>query len=95
MINNLLFVFGCFIFIGLLILLLSTSERQPTRQQIRNQQKLRRWWRSFKREGEIMLPFILGVIILGFVGYIATQLWNLGSRVPHFGTLGHKIGNVV
>ena len=74
MINNLLFVFGCFIFIGLLILLLSTSERQPTRQQIRNQQKLRRWWRSFKREGEIMLPFILGVIILGFVGYIATQL---------------------
>ena len=50
------------------------SQRQPTRQQLRNQQKLRRWWRSFKREGEMMLPFILGVIILGFVGYIATQL---------------------
>jgi len=50
------------------------SQRQPTRQQIRNQQKLRRWWRSFKREGEMMLPFILGVIILGFVGYLATQL---------------------
>ena len=50
------------------------SSRQPTRQQIRNQQKLRRWWRSFKKEGELMLPFILGVIILGFVGYIATTL---------------------
>lgn len=50
------------------------STRQPTRQQIRNQQKLRRWWRSFKKEGEMMFPFILGVIILGFVGYLATTL---------------------
>ena len=50
------------------------SQRQPTRQQLRNQQKLRKWWRSFKREGEMMLPFILGVIILGLVGYIATTL---------------------
>ena len=50
------------------------SQRQPTRQQIRNQQKLRRWWRSFKREGEMMIPFILGIIILGFVGYLATIL---------------------
>ena len=50
------------------------SQRQPTRQQIRNQQKLRRWWRSFKKEGEIIFPFILGVIILGFVGYLATTL---------------------
>ena len=50
------------------------SQRQPTRQQIRNQQKLRRWWRSFKKEGELMLPFILVVIILGFVGYLATTL---------------------
>jgi len=74
MIDNLIFVFGCFIFIGLLILLLSTSERQPTRQQIRNARAMRKWWRSFKREGEIIFPFILGVIILGFVGYIATTL---------------------
>ena len=50
------------------------SQRQPTRQQIRNQQKLRRWWRSFKKEGEMMIPFILGIIILGFVGYLATIL---------------------
>jgi len=74
MINNLLFIFGCFIFIGLLILLISRSERQPTRQQIRNARAMRRWWRSFKKEGELMFPFILGIIILGFVGYIATTL---------------------
>ena len=50
------------------------SQRQPTPQQLRNQQKFRRWWRSFKKEGELMIPVILGVIILGFVGYIATTL---------------------
>lgn len=55
-------------------LLENLSQRQPTRQQLRNQQKLRRWWRSFKKEGELMLPFIFGIIILGFVGYIATTL---------------------
>ena len=50
------------------------SSRQPTRQQLRNQRALRRWWRSFKKEGEIMFPFILGILILGFVGYLATTL---------------------
>jgi len=50
------------------------SQRQPTRQQIRNARAMRRWWRSFKKEGELMFPFIIGVIILGFVGYIATTL---------------------
>ena len=50
------------------------STRQPTPRQIRNARAMRRWWRSFKKEGEMILPFILGVIILGFVGYLATQL---------------------
>jgi hypothetical protein len=45
-----------------------------TKQQMRNRQKMRKWWRSFKREGELILPFIIGIIILGFVGYIATTL---------------------
>jgi hypothetical protein len=48
--------------------------REPTPQQRRNARAMRRWWRSFKREGEIIFPFILGVIILGFVGYLATIL---------------------
>jgi hypothetical protein len=50
------------------------STRQPTPQQKRNARAMRKWWRSFKREGEIIFPFILGVIILGFVGYLATTL---------------------
>ena len=48
--------------------------REPTPQQKRNARALRRWWRSFKREGEIIFPFILGIIVLGFVGYLATIL---------------------
>ena len=50
------------------------SKRKPTPQQIRNARAMRRWWRSFKREGELMIPFIIGVIVLGFVGYLATQV---------------------
>ena len=50
------------------------SRRQRTPQQIRNDRALRKWWRSFKKEGELMIPFIIGVIVLGFVGYLATQI---------------------
>lgn len=48
--------------------------RKLTAQQIRNRRAMRKWWRSFKKEGELMFPIILGVIILGFVGYIATTV---------------------
>ena len=48
--------------------------RKLTAQQIRNRRAMRKWWRSFKKEGELMFPFILGVIILGFVGYIAVTI---------------------
>lgn len=52
----------------------SISRRQKTPQQIRNARAMRRWWRSFKKEGELMVPVIIGVIVLGFVGYLATQV---------------------
>tara|TARA_S200002703_G_scaffold78836_1_gene67883 strand:- start:50 stop:199 length:150 start_codon:yes stop_codon:yes gene_type:complete len=48
--------------------------RKLTAQQIRNRRDMRKWWRSFKKEGELMFPVIIGVIILGFVGYIATTI---------------------
>lgn len=48
--------------------------RKLTAQQIRNRRAMRKWWRSFKKEGELMFPIIIGVIILGFVGYIATTI---------------------
>ena len=48
--------------------------RKLTAQQIRNRRAMRKWWRSFKKEGELMFPVIIGIIILGFVGYIATTI---------------------
>ena len=48
--------------------------RQSYSKQIRNRRAMRKWWRSFKKEGELMFPVIIGVIILGFVGYIATTI---------------------
>lgn len=48
--------------------------RKLTAQQIRNRRAMHKWWRSFKKEGELMFPIIIGVIILGFVGYIATTI---------------------
>jgi hypothetical protein len=47
------------------------SRRQRTPQQIRNDRAMRKWWRSFKKEGESMFPFILLVIVLGGVGFLA------------------------
>lgn len=42
----------------------------PTPQQRMNRLKWKRWWRSFKREGELMIPFILGIVLLGLTAYI-------------------------
>lgn len=48
--------------------------RRLTAQQIQNRAKMRRWWRSFKKEGELMIPFILCIIVLGVVAYIAIKI---------------------
>jgi len=46
------------------------SRRKRTPQQIRNARAMRRWWRSFKREGEWAMPLILGILLLGLIAYI-------------------------
>ena len=46
------------------------SRRQRTPQQIRNARAMRRWWRSFKKEGEWALPVIVLIILLGLIAYI-------------------------
>ena len=48
--------------------------RRLTAQQIQNRAKMRRWWRSFKREGELMLPFFFGIILLGLIAYISINI---------------------
>lgn len=53
------------------------SRRQRTPQQIRNARAMRRWWRSFKKEGELMIPFIVGILLLGFVGWVAITNGNM------------------
>ena len=46
------------------------SRRQRTPQQIRNARAMRRWWRSFKKEGEWAMPIIVFIILLGLIAYI-------------------------
>ena len=46
------------------------TKDNPTPQQRMNRLKFKRWWRSFKREGELMLPFILGIVLIGLTAYI-------------------------
>lgn len=46
------------------------SSRRLTARQIQNRHKMRKWWRSFKNEGEIMIPFITGIILLGLIAYM-------------------------
>tara|TARA_R100000773_G_scaffold30942_1_gene26428 strand:+ start:6519 stop:6671 length:153 start_codon:yes stop_codon:yes gene_type:complete len=41
--------------------------RRLTRAQRMNRIKMRRWWRSFKKESELMLPFLAGIIIFGLI----------------------------
>tara|TARA_A200000159_G_scaffold133857_1_gene132126 strand:+ start:303 stop:542 length:240 start_codon:yes stop_codon:yes gene_type:complete len=57
------------------------SRRQPTPQQERNARAMRRKWRkfkrSFKKEGELMIPFIVGILLLGFIGWVAVTNGNM------------------
>ena len=44
---------------------------KPTIRQKANRRALRRWWCSFKREGELLLPFIIGIIVIGLTTLLA------------------------
>tara|TARA_B100000519_G_scaffold75146_1_gene64614 strand:+ start:73 stop:246 length:174 start_codon:yes stop_codon:yes gene_type:complete len=46
-------------------------EDKPTIAQQRNRRAFKRWWRSFKREGELIIPFIIGIIIIGLTTLLA------------------------
>ncbi len=43
---------------------------KPPASKIRNRRAFRKWWRSFKKEGELMFPIILLIIVLGMIGYL-------------------------
>ena len=72
-----MFVLGCFFFIGFMMWLVASSESRPTPQQIKNKIILDRKLRKLKKAltpDEIIFPMLLGIIILGAVGFLAVKL---------------------
>ena len=66
-----------FLLIGGMMYAVSTEGDNPTPTQIRNRIIFRRWVRKWKRKltpDEIIFPLLLGIIILGVVGYLAVKL---------------------
>jgi len=49
----------------------------PTPQQRMNRLKWKRFWRNFWREGELVLPFIFGIMLLGLIAYITITNPNI------------------
>lgn len=47
----------------------------PTYRQRRNRAEARRWWRKFTREGELILPFLIGLCI--FTWIVVFFLWEV------------------
>ena len=48
----------------------SIYSNTPTIQQLKNRQKCRKFWRNFFNDGEIFLPFIIGIMLLGLITFI-------------------------
>ena len=49
----------------------------PTPQQRMNRLKFKRFWRNFWKEGELLFPFFLGIMLLGLIAYITITNPNL------------------
>jgi ABC-type multidrug transport system permease subunit len=47
----------------------------PTYTQRRNRANARRWWRKFMREGELILPFLIGLCIFSWI--VVFFLWEV------------------
>lgn len=47
----------------------------PTYTQRRNRANARRWWRKFIREGELILPFLIGLCIFSWI--VVFFLWEV------------------
>ena len=69
-----------FLLIGGMMYAVSTEGDNPTPTQIRNRIIFRRWVRKWKRKltpDEIIFPMLLGIIILGAVGFLAIRLGGI------------------
>ena len=49
----------------------------PTPQQRMNRLKCKRFWKNFWKEGELLFPFFLGIVLLGLIAYITITNPNI------------------
>ena len=69
-----------FLLIGGLMFAVSSEGDNPTPTQIKNRIIFKRWIRKWKRKltpDEIIFPMLLGIIILGAVGFLAIRLGGI------------------
>ena len=78
---NLLFAVALTFLLTLGLMYAVSGEDNPTPTQIKNRIIMRRKWRKIKKAltpDEVIFPMLLGLLVLGLVGYLAVQL-SLGG----------------
>jgi len=74
---NLLFAVALTFLLTLGLMYAVSGEDNPTPTQIKNRIIMRRKWRKIKKAltpDEVIFPMLLGLLVLGIVGYLAVQL---------------------
>ncbi len=74
---NLLFAVALTFLLTLGLMYAVSGEDNPTPTQIKNRIIMRRKWRKIKKAltpDEVIFPMLLGLLVLGLVGYLAVQL---------------------
>ncbi len=78
---NLLFAVALTFLLTVGLMFAVSGNDNPTPTQIRNRIIMRRKWRKIKKAltpDEVIFPMLLGLLVLGLVGYLAVQL-SLGG----------------
>ena len=78
---NLLFAVALTFLLTVGLMFAVSGNDNPTPTQIRNRIIMRRKWKKIKKAltpDEVIFPMLLGLLVLGLVGYIAVQL-SLGG----------------
>ena len=74
---NLLFAVALTFLLTLGLMYAVSGDDNPTPTQIKNRIIMRRKWRKIKKAltpDEVIFPMLLGLLVLGIVGYLAVQL---------------------
>ena len=74
---NLLFAVALTFLLTVGLMFAVSGDDNPTPTQIRNRIIMRRKWKKIKKAltpDEVIFPMLLGLLVLGLVGYLAVQL---------------------